>query len=153
MKRAWFLVMMLALWCLPAPAQSSGVHANTDVIAVSDIKTLQQRLSTFLVNRRYHEYALYLADDFVRTSNSGKIESKGDVIESFKNQAAVLLSMVADNMQVRVYGDAAIVTLHETVQNKSGDGIEARFSQITETFVRREGRWYLASVASTAVDE
>ncbi len=153
MQRAWLFIIVLALSCLPASAQTSGVSANADVIAVADIKTLEQRLCRLLVDRRYHEYALFLADDYVRTSASGDIETKQQVLDSLKEQKAVLLSMVPEDMRVRVYGDAAILTLRLTIQVQSGEGVEARFSRVTKTFVRREGRWYLASMAGTAVPE
>jgi ketosteroid isomerase-like protein len=61
--------------------------------------------------------------------------------------------MVPDDMKVRVYGDTAILTLRLTTQVQSGEGVEARFSRVTKTFVRRDGRWYLASMAGTAVPE
>jgi len=153
MQRAWLSIIVLALSCLPASAQTSGVSANADVIAVADIKTLEQRLCRLLVDRRYHEYALHLADDYVRTSSSGDVETKQQVLESFKDQKTVLLSMVPDDMRVRVYGDAAILTLRLTIQLQSGEGVEARFSRVTKTFVRRDGRWYLASMAGTALPE
>ena len=153
MQRAWLSIIVLAVSCLPASAQTSGVSANADVIAVADIKALEQRLCRLLVDRRYHEYALYLADDYVRMSSSGDVETKQQVLESFKDQKTVLLSLVPEAMEVRVYGDAAILTLKLTIQVQSGEGVEARFSRVTKTFVRRAGRWYLASMAGTALPE
>ena len=136
MQRAWLFLIVLALWCLPASAQTTGVSANADVIAVADIKNLEQRLCRLLVDRRYHEYALYLADDYVRTSASGEVETKQQVLDTFKLQKTVLLSMLPDDMKVRVYGDAAILTLRLTTQVQSGEGIEAQISRLTKTFDR-----------------
>src|SRR4029453_5891726 len=123
MQRAWLLMIVLALSCLPASAQTSGVSSNADVIAVADIKTLEQRLCRLLVDRRYHEYALYLAGDYVRTSSNGDVETKQQVLDSFKQQKTVLLSMVPDDMKVRVYGETAILTLRLTTQVQSGEGV------------------------------
>jgi hypothetical protein len=153
MRGAWLFVIVLLLWCLPMQGQTSGVRSNKDVIAEADIKSLEQRLCTLLVNRRYHEYALYLTDDYVRTLDAGQVESKQQVIDSFSDQKDVTLSMAPRDMIVRVYGDSAVLTLRMTTEVKAGDGVEARFSQVTEFFVRRDTRWYLAASAGTPVAE
>ena len=153
MERAWLFLIVLVLLCAPAYSQSSGVVANADAVAVQDIKALEERLCRLLVDRRYHEYALFVADDYVGTSASGDVETKQQVLENFKDQKDTLISMVPDDMKVRVYGDAAILTLRLSLQVQSGKGVEARFSRVTKTFVRRNGRWYLASMAGTAVPE
>jgi ketosteroid isomerase-like protein len=153
MSRAWLLLIVSLIFCPPVAAQSSGVQANVDVIADADVKALEQRLCTLLVNRRYHEYALYLADDYVRTTSSGELQSKQEVLDGFAEQSDILLSMVPEDMKVRVYGDAAVLTLRLTTQVKSGDGVEARFSRATQTFVRRNGRWFLASMSAIPLAE
>lgn len=153
MRRAWLSVIVLTLGCLPIFGQASGVTANKDVIAEADIKALEQRLCTLLVNRRYHEYELYLADDYARTFAGGKMENKAEIIDAFAVQKDVTVSMIPEDMSVRVYGDAAVLTLRMTTEVRSGEGVEARFSRVTELFVRRGGRWYLASTAAIPLSE
>jgi ketosteroid isomerase-like protein len=153
MRGAWLVVIVLVLGCLQLLGQATGVTANKDVIAEADIKALEQRLCTLVVNRRYHEYELYLADDYARTLPSGKVENKAEMIDAFAVQRDVTVAMTPEDMSVRVYGDAAVLTLRMTTEVRSGEGVEARFSRVTELFVRREGRWYLAATAAIPLSE
>jgi len=81
------------------------------------------------------------ADTYSWTSYDGKVWSKAQTLESLKSGQDAVLSAILDDVKVRVYGDAAVVTgrstFNETYQGKDISGQE----RFTDTWVRRSGRW------------
>ena len=81
------------------------------------------------------------ADNYSWTSYDGKVWSKAQTLESLQSGQDAVSSAILDDVKVRVYGDAAVVTgrstFNETFQGKDVSGQE----RFTDTWVRRSGRW------------
>ena len=82
-----------------------------------------------------------LADDYTWTDAAGKVHSKADEIASMKSEQGVVTSAVDDELKIRVYGDAAVIT-GRTTQKWTEKGKEGS-DQIrwTDTWIKRDGRW------------
>lgn len=91
-----------------------------------------------------------LADDFTDTDSEGNVMTKAQDLEVLKSGAYVGTSMVLDNIKVRVYGEAAVVTGRNTIKGQyKGKDVSVQ-RQWTDTFIRRDGRWQcVATHAST----
>ena len=59
-----------------------------------------------------------LADDYTWTDPAGNVHTKTEEIASIKSGEGVVTSSVNDEMKVRVYGDAAVVTGRWTGKEK-----------------------------------
>ena len=82
-----------------------------------------------------------LADDYTWTDPTGKIHSKAEEIASMKSGQGLVTSNVDDEVKIRVYGDAAVVTGRTTAKwmEKGKEGSSQ--IQWTDTWIRRNGRW------------
>jgi len=82
-----------------------------------------------------------LADDYTWTDPTGKIHSKAEEIASIKSGQGLVTSNVDDEVKIRVYGDAAVVTGRTTAKwiekGKESSG-QIRW---TDTWIKRNGRW------------
>jgi len=68
-----------------------------------------------------------------------------------KSGALTLTSLVADEMKVRVYGDAAVVTGRNTLKGKyQGMDINGQI-RWTDTWVKHGGRWQCAATHGSKV--
>ena len=84
-----------------------------------------------------------VADDFTRTDESGKFATK--VEEKALVQApsaSVNASLTNEDMQVRLYGNAAIVTGRIVSRVQDSLSFQSRF---TDTLVKRDGRWQVVA--------
>ena len=82
-----------------------------------------------------------LADDYMQTDSEGNFITRAQDLADLKSGAYVETSGVQDNVKVRVYGDAAVVTGRSTVKAQyKGKDASGQF-QWTDTFIRRDGRW------------
>ena len=62
-------------------------------------------------------------------------------------------SLVADEINVRVYGDTAIVTYRSTAKGKDQDGAIDEQRRWTRVFVRKDGRWQLVHSQGTTIQK
>jgi uncharacterized protein (TIGR02246 family) len=91
------------------------------------------------------------ADDFSNVGSSGAIRNKAQLIEDNKSGALKLESQTLDNVNVRVYGDAAIVTGLATLKGQDkGRDINGQF-RFTRVYVKRNGQWQLVAAHNSRV--
>jgi len=83
----------------------------------------------------------FLADDYTGTEEKGIVMTKAQELEDLKSGVHLSTSGVQDDIRVRVYGDAAVVTGRTTVKGQyKGKEFTSRY-RWTHTFIRRDGRW------------
>lgn len=96
----------------------------------------------------------FLADDYLGTDEHGDIRDKAQTIAEIKAGAHRSTSGVLDNITVRVYGDAAVVTGRHIMKGLF-QGKEYRSPYLwTDVFIKRGGRWQaVASHVSKAIPQ
>jgi hypothetical protein len=94
-----------------------------------------------------------LADDYTSVNSRGVVSTKASELADATAGASGFATCVHDNMKVRVFGDAAVITGHNVTSGTfRGVAFKDRGSYWTDTYVRRNGRWQcVASHSSPAV--
>jgi len=92
-----------------------------------------------------------MADDFMWTSPWSKVFSKADNLALIRSGEDVITSWVIDDLKVRVYGDAAVVTgrcaVKETYKGQDVSGQE----RWTHTWIKIAGRWQCVAGHSSEI--
>lgn len=133
---------------LATSAQNSGVKANDDPDAAKTVRELEQKLCDLLVRGDWDAYARNLTDDYVRVL-PGNVQAKQEVLEEFRTSKTKTVAMLPEKMDVRVYGDTAIVIIELRTRNQTPDGrITESRGRPTKVFLRRNGMWYLAQLSA-----
>jgi ketosteroid isomerase-like protein len=94
-----------------------------------------------------------LADDFVYTNASGVVFDKAAYLAFYMTSGEMRWqSQDLDDIRVRVYGSAAVVTcrIHDRASFR-GTGFDARFRS-TQVFVQQAGRWRYVAGQTTAME-
>jgi len=82
-----------------------------------------------------------LADDWTAADQDGTVYNKTQFLASMKSGQDVISSLATDDMKVRVYGDAAVVTGRNTGKEVlKGKDISGQY-RWTDTWVKKAGRW------------
>ncbi|HKO55908.1 MAG TPA: nuclear transport factor 2 family protein [Thermoanaerobaculia bacterium] len=92
------------------------------------------------------------ADRFVRVSTSGELLTRAQLLAAVKPPAAGdTLAFDMEEVQVFDYGEAAVLT-YVSVKRATTGGVasETRY-RVTDTFVRKGGRWVKAASAGTPI--
>lgn len=90
--------------------------------------------------------ARILMDDFVGIGPRGFMLTKEQWLARYQSGDLRHESFTWDEVQVRVYGDAAVATGRQTQQGRHKDHDIAGQFRVTQVFVRQGGRWLLAAL-------
>lgn len=81
------------------------------------------------------------ATEFVFTDDEGTMFTKTQDIGSLRTKEYVATAFTVDDMAVRLYGDAAVVTGRTTEKSTWKGQDTSGVRRWTDTWVRRDGRW------------
>ena len=125
-------------------------RADRDTVAEKQIKQLEFHLTDLIMKKDIDTYATYLTDDYVRIAANGEASTKQQVLDGFRKTSNAPGKMTPYDLDVRVYGNTAILRAHLNIENPEGT---KRKSIITKVFINRNGKWYMASMQGTALQQ
>ena len=129
------------------------MRADDDAQAIEAVKQVEVELCALLVKGEWDEYAQHLTDDYVRIIG-GTLQTKQEVLNEFRTSSTKTIEMTPEKMDVRVYGDTAVVVIELRTRNRNADGsVQEGRGRPTKVFVRRNGRWYLAQLTGTPLPQ
>ena len=118
-----------------------------------NLRGIQQRLAAAWVegDRSYIEEIL--ADDWSVIDLTGRVLKKSEVLEeAFGSHDRKILSMHIDDLDVRPFGEWAIVR-GKTRAAGEYQGVTAEVTlRFTDVFVSREGRWQVIASQATLIN-
>jgi ketosteroid isomerase-like protein len=89
--------------------------------------------------------------NFMAIDPQGKLSTKADVLKSRQRHEMKYDSIEVDNEQVRVYGNAAIVTGTSSVKGHHLGSDSSGQYRYTRVYVKVQGEWQIASSQSTRI--
>ena len=92
-----------------------------------------------------------LHEDYVHNRPSGVVEDRAQYLENRKARRVDFESLVPDEIDVRVYGDSAIVTGRPTATGTDQFGSMDGQRRWTRVPVRRDGRWQFVHFQGTPI--
>jgi uncharacterized protein (TIGR02246 family) len=94
-----------------------------------------------------------LADDFIFTDPEGNILTKAEWIADITSGTLTFESINIDDLQVRVFGDAAVGNGRVTVKAQSKEGGFCGQYCYTDMYVRKDGRWQAVAEQATLLSQ
>jgi ketosteroid isomerase-like protein len=130
-------LLLVAFFTGTVPTAQAG--ENDDVKVLLD---LESKMARAWVQRDTQTLEQILADDFTLAGTGDALIGKGEYVAGLDNPEFRTTSAIVNDVRIRVYGDAAVVTGRATYQgcSKTGGRSVHRF-RFTDTFVRRGGSW------------
>lgn len=154
MKRCALLILMTAIAMLSANLWAQSVAPKSvSSDAAEEIRSLEKAFDEAIVRRDVSALDKMTSDDFTLTSLNGELHLKAEVLKYFATHASDYEYRKTDNLRIRMYGDAAVVTGRtiQTVQENGKDHSDAY--RFTRVYVRKEGHWLLVVLQPTRVAE
>ena len=145
-----FIVTMFFLTNCPSLFSQQTFSADANPTVEEEIKQLEFFLADLISRKDIDTYATYLTDDYVRIAANGLISTKAEVLDGFRNSTGTTGKMTPHDLDVRVFGNTAILKGILAIENKDGS---TRTSIITKVFIHRDGKWYLAALQGTALPQ
>ena len=85
------------------------------------------------------------ADDFIGVGPSGTVRTKAQVISDFTSGDLKFQSITTDEVQVRVYENAAVETGLSTMVGQDKGTTVPHDTRFTRVWVKKQGRWRLVA--------
>jgi ketosteroid isomerase-like protein len=147
--RAMFIVtLVLSAGAISGAADAPGLRADRKPDTERQLVKTEQNWNEAFMNRNKTALASLCADDFQVTDDDGKVEDKARYIEDATRHVKVV-TYTLSNMTARAYGETGIVMGQWTGTVAADDGNTELTFRFTDTFVRREGRWWAVASQMT----
>jgi len=145
------LLMLLLTACVadvrvaPSAVQQTSSTAPELINLNQELIDALARGDTIVADRIY-------ANEFVRITTKGEVLTKAQVLSSLKApKGGVKITYESKDIQVFDYGNAAVL-VYLSIRHTDDKGQKSEFLyRVTDTFVRRDGRWQKAISAGTPV--
>jgi ketosteroid isomerase-like protein len=151
MKQILIVVALVILNCVITPAQTKPENpqenADTEVILQVESEGREATLKNDIAaNDRL------LADNWLNINPDGSITTKARLLALLKDGSFKIMSIENDEVMVRVYGDAAVVTGRSTTKRTgSGGEVLARQVRFTRVYAKSKGQWQVVSAHNTLI--
>jgi len=105
-----------------------------------------QKADTAAIDRIY-------ADDYMSTNSTALVRTKAQVLDDLKSGALKVESITSDDINVRPFGDTAIVTGRTTMKAQDRGQQTSGQSRFTQVYVKRNGRWQIVAFQMTRIPQ
>jgi len=148
--RTFIAVLVIAASSL-ALGQTLRRNANRDSIAEQVVKQLENELINAQMRADTTVFGRILADDFTGTNAFGTVANKAEVLNLYKAGSIKRELVNLDDVNVRIYGDTAVVTGRATLKGQfTGQDTSGKF-RYTRVYVKRNGRWQVVAWQATRI--
>lgn len=147
--RLW-LTLCAALLLSPAvlPAQTAATPQSVQMV-----RALEERRFAAMMRRDTEALAAMLADDLTYAHSSGQLETKGQFLESIRSGAIQYTAILPEGLDVRLYGDTAVVTGKGTFKVRMQGEDRSLQLRFTDVYVRRGDGWQMVAWQSTRLPD
>ena len=113
---------------------------------------LENEVARAWVQRDTQTLEHILADDYTLGGTGDALITKAQYIAGLDNPEFEIDSAIVDDLRIRVYGDAAVVTGRATYQGRyKKHGRYLRRFRFTDTFIRRDSTWKCVATHASAL--
>jgi ketosteroid isomerase-like protein len=142
-------ILAIAVVTLSAAAIASGQEQGARRDQRTIIEQVIRKLDSDRIQAQIHADAVALeriyAPDFIGVGPSGAVRTKPQVISDFTSGDLRFQSITTDDVQVRVYGNAAVETGRSTMNGQDKGKTVPRDTRFTRVWIKQQGRWRLVA--------
>ena len=120
--------------------------------AAHEVREVTDRRFAAMVRADTAELDRLLAPDLTYTHSNGRVETREKFLASIASKALVYRSIEPSEVEIRLYGDAAVATGRVEMKVSTGGQDQAFAARFTAVYVRQEGTWRLTVWQTTRLE-
>lgn len=152
MKQIILVVAIVCATYLLAPAQTAREKTNDSDNTEQVILGLEKEGREATLKNDIEANDRLLADNWVNVNTDGSVTTKAKLMELLKDGSFKIMSIDNDEVMVRLFGDAAVVTGLSTTKRAGQDSeVVTRQVRFTRVYAKRQGRWQVVSAHNTLI--
>ena len=138
-------ISIVAVMILTATVSALGQESERE------LRQLEEKIADAVVRRDTAFVQRVWAEEFVYTGVRGEVKTKADILAELRAGDLQFEVLKFDDVRVRVYGDAAVVTGRATTKGRSKQGEISGEFRYTRVYVNRKGAWQLVAFQGTPI--
>ena len=157
MRRTLAIAALVAAICCALSAQTTKSDNAAKKQTAGDqtvqdrLKQLEKQRSEALIKGDAGFLDRTTADDYSMITSSGQLRNKGRMMGDLKSGEVKFQSADVDDLEVRIYGDTAVVTGRHTQKAQSaGKDISGQY-RFTRVYVKQKGQWKAVAYQATSI--
>ena len=133
------------------PSSIPATAAAPDTVTTGELRRLDAQWANATLRNDAQTLSQLMTSDYVSIGSNGQVLTRIDILQAIANDRVKIAVNKGFNYNIKVYGEVGIV-LHNTsfVGSSYGKDTSGTYCS-TSIFVRRAGRWQLASSQTTAI--
>lgn len=137
------LISLIGFIIMTASVSASGNESEREV------KHIEDQIGEAVVSRDAAFVDRIWAEEFVYTGVRGEVKNKADILAELKAGDLKFDLLKFDDVRVRIFGDAAVVTGRAITKGRSKQGEISGQFRYTRVYVKRKGAWQLVAFQGT----
>jgi len=137
--------------CAQGTPGAASANQGQDTTAQQAVRQAERDRREAMLRGDVQALGGLLAEDYVGTGARGRVRTKAEVLAQYRSGAVKYESINEDDVKIRIYGSAAVVTGRTRSKGKEEGksfGGEHRFTRV---WVARQGRWQLVDWHSSRI--
>ena len=140
------LALAIALWNANAFARPSSARIKDELLA------LETARNEAIVHGDAAALERMTSDDYTFITLRGELRTKAEIVKGFSTGAFKYGSREISDLNMRVYGDAAVVTGRSSQKGSENGTDYSGDYRFTRVYVRQNGRWLSVALQATLVE-
>jgi ketosteroid isomerase-like protein len=151
MPRIWFVFLLVWSSVGIGSAQAPSEHPSTQQSVERELRLLNKEVADMQMKKDAVAAARLLAEDYVFLQADGNVSNKAQNVAVLRDPSFVCESLVTEDVVVRVYGEAAVITGRAVMRaTYGGQDVGGEFLY-TDVWAKHGGRWQTVVSQATRV--
>ena len=152
MKRSVLIAAVLITMAPLAIAKKNHTSSvTTDSGTKAEILKIEKERNQAIVNGDAAALERMTSDDYTFITLRGELRTKAEIVQGFKTGSFHYESRQISDLNVRVYGNSAVVT-GRSIQKGSENGKDYSGDyRFTRVYVKQDGRWQTVALQTTLI--
>lgn len=149
MKLACTLALAGCLFfsCISVIAQAPAAATSSE----QEIRALENERNQAILNGDAATLERMTSDDYTFITLRGELRTKSEIVKGFQSGSFKYDSRTISDLNVRVYGDTAIVTGRATQKGSERGKDYSGDYRFTRVYVKQNGRWMTVALQTTRI--
>ena len=125
---------------------------SADDKSKEEIRALETARNEAIVHGDAAALERMTSDDYTFITLRGELRTKAEIVKGFSTGAFKYASREISDLNIRVYGDAAVVTGQSSQKGAENGKDYSGDYRFTRVYVRQNGRWLTVALQTTLVE-
>lgn len=140
-REALAAIVVAVLLSGPVPSHTARQKTGPNRLPEEELMQLNRQWVDAVLHKDIEALDRILAEDYIVITELGEVVDKRRVLDENRSPNLAFTDIENDEVRVRIFGDAAVVTGRLRVKGRAGGKPFSGPSRYTDVYVKRSGRW------------